>query len=198
MIREPFRFQRVDLEPSVNESVAPCLKTDTIAGFQDSSACIANLSNQKIRISDTRSQCNDYSALTISDCNDSEIDIDIVCGAIHMYNISRCTIYARVVSGSIQANQLNNSSVQGYCQQLRLTDCESAVVNVQTSSSTALVNCKDIKIGKPPRLEESCKYSELIKKVPQFSLSYITSDKWKNVNDFSHLSIGSNNWGFCE
>lgn len=196
--RPPFRFSRVN----DNENIG--IQSDIVpeVNVQSSNSVIRGLSGASFRMS-TRDgthpgpNSGEIGSITIRDCSDTEFIIDEPIQLLHVYNVVGCSICIHGVRGSVHVSHSSRTSIRGYCSQMRLTDCDDIEVRVQTFSSTALVNSRNIKVGPPPEISaEPSRGNRTLESLGFNKREFLVSDRWKNVKDFECLSVLSPNWSF--
>jgi hypothetical protein len=100
------------------------------------------------------------------------------------------------VKGSIHVNGCESLHIEGFCSQLRISECRQLTLHVQTNSSTAIVDSTGIAIGQPPDEGDDERLLPVLRAIGLASESYIHSRKWMNVKDFNWLGDNSKNWHF--
>ena len=204
-LRAPFRFTRVPIEILHAEANS---KDDRLSQSSDSHSvkspsgvCISDKTNQHVKLSEhflNPSNVDTLVCVTISNCDDCSIDVDVPCGALFIHGLRSCIVKAGGVQGSIQLAYSSKSTIEGFCLQLRITDSAELTIRVQTNSSTALVNCRGIQFGSPHLIESHMSLLHVFELVNLDVESYTTSEKWKEVRDFDDLSGSNSNWKFME
>jgi hypothetical protein len=102
------------------------------------------------------------------------------------------------VKGPVSVISCKQLTIFGFCSQLRLTDCLSIEVNVQTASSSALVNCSEVDVFPPPMVEPASSQESLLTLIGVNRDDYSKSTKWKSVADFDSLTGSLGNFTLHE
>ena len=201
--RPPFRFTRI-----VPNDTAAVGHQSQIANQPDSYPVgragdhVSALKDATVKLSEllnvTLGAHGDLNGLTITDCESSDIVVDIPLGALYMYNLKDCVVTAVAVKGAIQIYDCSHLTINAFCSQMRITDSSHLRVFVQTNSSTAIVNSVGVMVGPPPRVLPGDAFENALATTGLLSRDYVLSDKWRNVADFNRLSHDSRNWEFID
>ena len=197
--RPPFRFSRVKTCGDTQSQSAP----DSLIDFNACNTSIRGLSGASFRMS-TREEAivgpnsGETASITIRDCNNTEFIFDEPLQLLHAYNLVGCSIFIHGVRGSVHVSNSSGTSIKGYCSQLRITDCNDIEVRVQTYSSTALVNSRNIRVGAPLEISESSHGNPNPDSIGFNKKEFLMSSRWKNVKDFDCLTENSPNWSFIQ
>ena len=201
MQRAKFKFTRCD------QYEANCLtkqhEAEEEIAISDTSSVItiSGLSSARLRVREYLDErclkSRGSEALVLRDCSACEIFVDIPMGAVHMVNLHDCQVALAAIKGSVHARNTRSTSMQGFCGQLRITDSETLTLGVQTQSSTALANCRDIRVVHPPDISSDGAFEACLETAGMLNDEYVHSDKWRNIKDFDCLSGSSPNWSFC-
>jgi hypothetical protein len=100
------------------------------------------------------------------------------------------------VKGSVNAHNCGSIEVEGFCSQLRLSNCSDVTLHVQTNSCTALVDSRGVRVGAPPNVPEESPMRPVLDLLGVDIESFNQSAKWRNVKDFNCLGGNSPNWQF--
>jgi hypothetical protein len=118
---------------------------------------------------------------------------------LHAYNLVACSIFIHGVRGSVHVSNSSGTSIKGYCSQLRITDCDDIEVHVQTFSSTALVNSRNIRVGAPLDISSGSSHGNPnLDSIGFNKQEFLLSSRWKNVKDFDCPTGNSPNWSFIQ
>ena len=192
-VRAPFRFLRIDsveLVPLAIES-DQAKSVPFVAGTK-----IEGLIGFEFTMSNSTYSTID--AISVSQCENSILTFDKPLKSLNLFNLSDCTVTAYGVSGSIHMLNCRNVRLIGFCGQLRISSSNYIEVFVQTASSTALVNSRGIRIGRPVQPITDMRITEVLQHLNLANPEYLGSCRWKNVKDFDCLSqtAFSANWSF--
>ena len=154
--RRRFKFTRIedyDESPKVSDNVSRDTQEQVMDQVENNMS-LSGLHGADISLS---SKITPYlggieglRALTLRDCRDCRLRVDVPLSLLNLYHIENCKITVFGVKGAIHLLRCSESSVEGFCNQLRITDSSSLMLHVQTRSSTALANSTGIKVGAPP------------------------------------------------
>lgn len=198
--RPPFRFSRVDTSGNTQSQ----FDSDSLIDFNACNSFIRGLSGASFRMSTREGaivgpNSRENASMTIRDCRNTEFIMDEPLQLLHAYNLVGCSIFIHGVRGSVHVSNSSGTSIKGYCSQLRITDCNDIEVRVQTFSSTALVNSRNIRVGAPPEISSGSSHGNPNLDLIGFNKKeFLMSSRWKNVKDFDCLSENSPNWSFIQ
>lgn len=197
-MRTKFKFTRVSDEELLNcIELSHVTEKKTVAqvavACDRSSSNITKCADMQIVASECEAIFSDSGlpSVIISECTGCDIHLDIPLGALYIHELVNCKIRFDGVQSSVNVVKSSQCSFSGYCSQMRITECNDVAVFVQTNSSTALAQCGNIRIGKPP-----LPTLHVLEKIKLSDSEYMFSDKWKRVNDFDCLGGQSTNWIF--
>ena len=125
--------------------------------------------------------------LVIRDCLRTHIESRCPFESAQIICVEDSTIQFCAVRGSVSLTACRNVTIEGYCSQLRLTDCTAVKICVQTASSTALVNSSDISVFRPSEVLPESQLYEQLRKLNMHTQDYMHSEKWRTVVDFGSL-----------
>ena len=191
--RRAFRFERVE-----RDVLFPKVLIHTNNDPDESSSSLLAKSfegyvSQNIRITALDDPICSYS---FRNCEDCIVSIEVPCSSLFLHGMRSCTITVCGVQGSIQISNSNALKIKGFCGQLRLTECIDILLEIQTNSSTALVNSRGIQISPPPTIQRGSVFYKAME-VFKWDHEYLmSSSKWRDVTDFNCLTGVSPNWSF--
>ena len=195
--RKPFRFRTILPPGHICYSTGSGEDQASSGTLNDEVPVLSGLTGQRVVFSEVfRANLDILGAYTVRSCRDIELIVDVAVGALYLYDLVDCRIAFYAVQSSVNVADCRSISLSGFTSQMRITESETVRVNVQTNSATALVNCSEVSVGKPP--EPDSHYRLALSRVPQFTEEYIRSDKWMTVNDFNSLNNSKSNWKFIE
>ena len=132
--------------------------------------------------------------LVIRECARVTVNSVVAFGSAQFFGVEDSLIDFSAVKGSVSLTSCKNLTIRGFCGQLRLTDCSNLNIFVQTSSSTALVNSKDIRVYPPPDVSPGTPTEYCLKNLGMNEETYMKSTKWANVVDFDSLGNTAGNF----
>lgn len=188
-----FRFVRVE---DIYPDAGTIDNATTVRGIsQSSTQDVTDIHNSSVylsRVIGDSHPTTSQSSYTVRNCSRSSIVVDIPVAGLYLYDLQSCQIVFSCVRGSVNIGQSQACSVEGFCGQLRLTDCEDTRINVQVKSRTALVNCRNMTVGPPAEVDANTR--ECMKSLDMDDIKYITSDRWQDVDDFDLVGDRKRNW----
>lgn len=188
-----FRFVRVeDIHPDFATTDDACTVRDIPRPSTPDVTGIHNSSVYLSRVIGDSHPTTSQSSYTVRNCSRSVIVVDIPVAGLYFYDLQGCDIMFSCVRGSVNIGQSQACSVEGFCGQLRLTDCEDTRINVQVKSRTALVNCRNMTVGPPPEVDANTRVC--MKSLDMDDIEYITSYRWRDVDDFDLVGDRKRNW----
>ena len=192
--RKPFRFNRVEshiLYPAKSKEMTESISRRP----RDFAESFEGIEKQNLRVTE---QDIDESLRSFSfrDCKNCTVAIEVPCASVFLHGMESCTVTVSAALGSIQMSDCVSTDIQGFCGQLRITDSRDIVVEVQTNSSTAIVNSKGIKVSRPPTIDSGSHFAHSILRLGWDLNTMVSSRKWRDVRDFNCLSENSTNWSF--
>jgi hypothetical protein len=194
-----FKFIRVAADELLPEHATLCShKLDVSASTAE--LIISGITNKQILLSKHQQSGMDdehiLRSFTFRDCINCIIICDIPLSGLHLYNVIGSRLVVMGVKGSIHVNGCESLHIEGFCSQLRISECRQLTLHVQTNSSTAIVDSTGIAIGQPPDEGDDERLLPVLRAIGLASESYIHSRKWMNVKDFNWLGDNSKNWHF--
>ena len=148
---------------------------------------VTNLCDSSIRIPDDIQADDRLKHLLIRDCSRTNIESGRPFESAQIICVEDSNIHFCAVRGSLSLTACRNVTIEGYCSQLRLTDCTAVNIRVQTASSTALVNSSDVRVFRPVEVLPESQLYEQLRKLNMHTQDYMKSEKWRTVVDFGSL-----------
>lgn len=163
--------------------------------MSDKSKSFHGLRHENIRITELDA-FRSLSSFSFRECKDCRISVEVPCASVFLHGLNFCSVTVSGVLGSIQVSDCSSSTIQGFCSQLRITDCKDIIVEVQTNSSTAIDNSAGIRISPPCIIAKDSHFAISANHLGWDVENLMKSTKWRDVRDFNCLSGDSTNWSF--
>lgn len=192
--RKPFRFNRVEshiLYPVESKEISESCSRRPL----DVSKSFEGIVSQNLRVT-KQDIAESLRSFSFRDCRNCTVSIEVPCASVFLHGMDSCRVTVSAALGSIQISDCVSTDIQGFCGQLRITDSRHILVEVQTTSSTAIVNSKGIKVSRPPTIDSGSHFAQSILRLGWDLNTMVSSRNWRDIRDFNCLSENSTNWSF--
>ena len=131
--------------------------------------------------------------IVISNCSQTQIDIQRLVGAVYMKNLNHCTVTLGPVKSSVFVQHCNNCTFSFAARQIRIHSSEDCVFHIYAKSSPIIEHTTRVKFA-----NYNNQYNGLDEHMAIAGFD-LQSDMWMDVKDFGWLKpTPSPNWSLLQ